>query len=84
MRRTLVFAVLILGSATAITAQTNSTTRLVPYSGTAQDHAGVPLSGQVEVTFQLFEEQEGGAPLWRETQRVLTEIAAATWPTWVR
>ena len=70
MRRTLAFALLILGSATAITAQTNSTTRLVPYSGTAQDHAGVPLSGQVEVIFQLFEEQEGGARRSARNQRV--------------
>ena len=70
MRRSLAIILLILASATRSAAQTPSTRRLVPYAGTAVDAAGAPLAGQVAVTFELFEKQESGAPLWRETQRV--------------
>ena len=71
MRRTLGLALLILGSATSASAQTAAaTTRLIPYAGTAADATGAPLTGGVALTFELYEEQEGGRPLWAETQRV--------------
>jgi hypothetical protein len=31
---------------------------------------GKPLAGVVGVTFYLYKDQEGGAPLWLETQNV--------------
>ena len=43
--------------------------RLVNFSGTLTD-AAKPLSGVVGVTFALYEEQEGGAAIWMETQNV--------------
>ena len=52
----------------------NSTAQAVPnlvgFSGTANDIAGKPLNGVVGITFALYSDQEGGAPLWLETQNV--------------
>jgi len=44
--------------------------RLVTYSGRATDGHGKPTSGVAGVTFTIYKEQEGGAPLWLETQNV--------------
>jgi hypothetical protein len=44
--------------------------RLVNYSGTLTDGGGKALTGVIGVTFALYEEQEGGAPVWMETQNV--------------
>jgi hypothetical protein len=43
---------------------------LVNFSGTLTDLNGKPLTGVVGVTFLLYEDQQGGAPLWMETQNV--------------
>jgi hypothetical protein len=40
------------------------------FSGVATDESGQPLSGVVGITFALYEEAEGGAPLWLETRNV--------------
>ena len=58
---------LVMLTSAALSAAQTPTTRLIPYSGTAVDGSGSPVSGQVAVTFELFEDQDGGAPLWRET-----------------
>jgi hypothetical protein len=42
--------------------------RLVRFSGTARDLDGNPMTGVVGITFLLYAEQTGGAPLWLETQ----------------
>ncbi len=42
--------------------------RLITFSGAIKDAAGNPVSGPAPVTFSLFVEQDGGAPLWSETQ----------------
>jgi hypothetical protein len=44
--------------------------RLVKFSGTLTDGGGKPLTGIVGVTFSLYEGQEGGSPIWMETQNV--------------
>src|SRR5450755_1583538 len=44
--------------------------RLVRFSGTARDLNGTPQSGVVGITFSLYAEQSGSAPLWLETQNV--------------
>ena len=44
--------------------------RLVRFGGTAKDGNGNPLTGVVGLTFALYSEQTGGAPLWLETQNV--------------
>jgi hypothetical protein len=44
--------------------------RLMRFSGTAKDAAGNPVTGVAGITFALYAEQTGGAPLWTETQNV--------------
>ncbi len=44
--------------------------RLIKFSGLAQDETHKPVSGVVGITFSLYKEQEGGSPLWMETQNV--------------
>jgi hypothetical protein len=44
--------------------------RLVRFSGTAKDTGGNPVTGVTGITFALYAEQTGGAPLWSETQNV--------------
>src|ERR1051325_5316522 len=43
---------------------------LIQVSGTLTNRIGTPYSGTVGVTFALYQEQEGGNPLWLETQNV--------------
>src|ERR1700691_2046257 len=43
---------------------------LVKFSGVVTDLNRKPLSGTVGVTFALYKDQQGGAPLWLETQNV--------------
>jgi hypothetical protein len=42
--------------------------RLVRFAGTARDLNGSPVTGVVGITFSLYAEETGGAPLWLETQ----------------
>ena len=44
--------------------------RLVKFSGTLKDINGNPLTTITGVTFALYSQQSGGAPLWLETQNV--------------
>lgn len=48
---------------------------LVKFSGVLSDSAGKPLIGIQGVTFALYREQQGGAPLWLETQNVTADQA---------
>jgi Chaperone of endosialidase len=54
--------------------QTTATNTVVPmmvnFSGMLTDPSGKPLSTITGVTFSLYAEQQGGAPLWLETQNV--------------
>jgi hypothetical protein len=43
---------------------------LVNFSGTLTNVEGQPLTGIVGVTFLLYKDQQGGSPLWLETQNV--------------
>jgi hypothetical protein len=75
----LIVAFLLVVSATPLTfAQTSTQTtsalpRLVRFGGTAKDLNGSPLTGVVGITFALYSEQSGGAPLWLETQNVTAD-----------
>ncbi|HWY58888.1 MAG TPA: hypothetical protein VNZ03_30780 [Terriglobales bacterium] len=44
--------------------------RLIKFSGIAKDESGKPMTGVVGLTFSLYKEQQGGSPLWVETQNV--------------
>jgi len=52
------------------TQQTAVVPTLVNFSGTLTDLNGKPLAGTVGVTFLLYKDEQGGAPLWLETQNV--------------
>ena len=43
---------------------------LVPFSGLTTAPDGKPLTGQTTITFLIFKDQEGGEPLFAETQSV--------------
>jgi hypothetical protein len=44
--------------------------RLIQFSGTVKDTDGKPAANSVQLTFSLYQFEEGGSPLWVETQTV--------------
>ena len=44
--------------------------RLVNFSGKSTDLQGKPITGVVGVTFAIYKDQDGGSPLWLESQNV--------------
>jgi len=46
---------------------------LINYSGVLKDATGRPFTGVTGVTFLLYAEEQGGVPLWLETQNVMPE-----------
>jgi hypothetical protein len=71
---TLMFCLLVLLSCSlSMLAQSDSATvvpRLINFSGKVVDAQGKALPGVAGVTFAIYKEEEGGAPLWMETQNV--------------
>jgi hypothetical protein len=47
--------------------------RLVRFGSTIRDLNGTAMTGVVGITFALYSEQTGGAPLWLETQNVMAD-----------
>ena len=47
--------------------------RLVNFSGRAIDAEGKVIGGVAGITFSIYSEESGGAPLWLETQSVKTD-----------
>jgi hypothetical protein len=45
-----------------------SVPHLIKFSGILKDEAGAPKRGVVGITFTLYKDQQGGTPLWLETQ----------------
>ncbi|HWY55258.1 MAG TPA: hypothetical protein VNZ03_12390 [Terriglobales bacterium] len=43
---------------------------LMSFSSTLRDANGKPVTGVIGVTFLLYKDQQGGSPLWMETQNV--------------
>lgn len=65
----------LMAAGTAVFAQsagrsTSAVPRLMNYSGTLTDAAGLPIRGAAGVTFAIYEEHEGGSPIWMETQNI--------------
>lgn len=48
---------------------------LVNFSGVLEESNGKPITGAINVTFSLFKEQQGGSPLWMESQSVQADNA---------
>lgn len=74
-RTTIVLALATLLSVSICSAQQAPTTavpHLIRYSGTLKgaDGGALPSSAAVGVTFSIYEQQDGGAPVWMETQNV--------------
>src|SRR3954470_9670718 len=57
-------------SQNSVSAAAASVPTFVNFSGTLTDLNGKPLTGTVGVTFYLYKDDQGGAPLWLETQNV--------------
>jgi trimeric autotransporter adhesin len=58
------------GQTSGTATSTDQLPRLMKFTGTLQDANGSALTGIVGVTFALYSESSGGAPLWLETQNV--------------
>ncbi len=54
-------------------AASNVVPDLINYSGVLKDASGRPFTGVTGVTFLLYAEEQGGVPLWLETQNVMPE-----------
>jgi hypothetical protein len=54
----------------AIGQQASIVPTLVNFKGIITDVDGKPMTGTVGVTFYLYQDSEGGTPLWMETQNV--------------
>ena len=48
---------------------------LVPFSGIMTEPDGKPVSGETAITFLIFKDQEGGEPLFVETQAVTPDAS---------
>jgi hypothetical protein len=57
-------------ASTTASSASPSVPRLVRFSGVAKDTDGKPLTGAIGITFLLYKDKQGGAPLWMETQNV--------------
>jgi hypothetical protein len=73
------FALAVCAAAALLSAQESGPkpTAVVPsmvnFPGTLADSSGKPMTGVVGVTFFLYREPQGGAPLWMETQNVRSD-----------
>jgi hypothetical protein len=56
------------GQQNVTTAANATVPPLIPFSNVATDEGGSSLSGVVQITFSLYNAQQGGEPLWTETQ----------------
>jgi hypothetical protein len=70
---TLVLSLTPLTVAQTSTQTASALPRLVRFSGSVKDLDGNPVSGVVGITFALYSEKTGGAPLWLETQNATAD-----------
>ena len=68
---TLILPMLATAQQNAVSASTTESAvpRVVNYSGVLTDLNGKPLTWVTGVTFFLFKDDKGGAPLWMETPK---------------
>ena len=60
-------------TANAVAPKSSVVPNLVKFSGTVGDPRSKALSGAIGLTFALYRDQQGGAPLWLETQNVTVD-----------
>jgi len=72
--RMLVVLLVLSGISTLVHGQSSATAAPVPnlvnFAGTLKDSGGHPIQSVTGVTFSLYAQEEGGVPLWLETQTV--------------
>jgi hypothetical protein len=67
-------SILLVLSSLAQQTSTITVPNLIRYGGTLKDAQGTALaSSTVGVTFAIYNQQDGGAPMWMETQNVTTD-----------
>ena len=76
----LTLCLLLISCALPLLAQDNAGTeaivpRLINFSGKVVDAQGKPQPGVAGITFAIYKDAEGGAPLWIETQNVYADKA---------
>ncbi len=59
-------------SATQLQAQSAAAPNLINVQGKLSDAAGAPISGELQITFAIFDEETGGNELWREGPLAIT------------
>jgi hypothetical protein len=52
---------------------TTAVPNLIRYGGALKDASGAPVTAVVGVTFAIYRQQDGGVPLWMETQNVIPD-----------
>jgi len=52
---------------------TDAVPRLMKFADSLKEPSGAPRSGAVGLTFAIYADRDGGAPLWMETQNVLLD-----------
>ena len=73
---TILSALLLIAIGSAQQTSTLSVPTLIRYSGALKDPQGATLSSATSgVTFAIYKQQEGGAPVWMETQNVTSDPA---------
>ena len=73
MRRHVMVWSVVVGLAIAAIASAQAPPRLVRFAGAVKAAEGVLPAGAATVTFAVYADAEGGAPLWSETQGVLVD-----------
>jgi hypothetical protein len=79
-RSALIVATLLALSSLGLTQNTVNSTgisvpHLIKFSGVVKDGAGAPKTGVVGVTFAFYKDQQGGTPLWLETQNAQADAS---------
>ena len=54
---------------------TTAVPNLIRYGGTLKDANGAPIAATTGVTFAIYKQQDGGAPVWMETQNVTPDAS---------
>ncbi len=52
---------------------------LIPYSGATVGANGKPFTGEVTATFLIYKDEQGGEPLFTETQTVALDARGPEW-----
>src|SRR5437588_830103 len=63
----------LLGAQQAAVSVPKTVPRLVNYSGKIESGQGIAAPGHAGITFAIYSEQAGGAPLWVETQTIMVD-----------